>query len=174
MDLYYTVATPNSQDSANDITIEVTTSCSWNAPPPGSSRRTSQPADFDRSAIGARWFDDRLWAGAYATGPATVACDPHSASSLATRNGTTEQTGAIARVAGQIVSGNDYSIHLGGEAEWLIRAPHDEVTGAQTLTLNDRPELRIDPTSLISTGALAGVSGAQVFSGEAAATYGPL
>jgi phosphate-selective porin OprO/OprP len=126
--------------------------------------------DF-RSAIGARWYTDRLWAGAYATGPATGAI--HSASSL-NPNGTTEQTGAVARVAGQVVSGNDYSIHLGGEAEWLIRAPHNEITGAQTLTLTDRPELRIDPTSLISTGALAGVSGAQVYSGEAAATYGPL
>jgi len=126
--------------------------------------------DF-RSAIGARWFSDTLWAGAYATGPATGAI--HSASSL-NPNGTTEQTGAVARVAGQVISGNDYSIHLGGEAEWLIRAPRDEITGAQTLTLTDRPELRIDPTSLISTGALAGVSGAQVYSGEAAATYGPL
>jgi len=30
--------------------------------------------------------------------------------------------------------------------------------------------LRIDPTTLVSTGALAGVSGAQVYSAEAAAT----
>lgn len=126
--------------------------------------------DF-RSAIGTRWFNDRLWMGAYATGPATGAI--HAASSL-NPNGTTEQTGAVGRVAGQVISGNDYSFHLGGEAEWLIRAPHDEITGAQTLTLTDRPELRIDPTSLISTGALAGVSGAQVYSGEVAATYGPL
>jgi len=52
--------------------------------------------------------------------------------------------------------------------------PHNLVTGAQTLTLSDRPELRLDPTTLVSTGALAGVSGAQVYSAEAAATYGPL
>ena len=126
--------------------------------------------DF-RSGIGARWFNDTLWMGAYATGPATGAI--HSASSL-NPNGTTEQTGAFGRIAGQVISGNDYSIHLGAEAEALIRAPRDEITGAQTLTLSDRPELRIDPTTLISTGALAGVSGAQVYSGEAAATYGPL
>ena len=37
-----------------------------------------------------------------------------------------------------------------------------------------RPEVRIDPTALISTGAIAGVSGAQVYSVEAAGTYGPL
>jgi phosphate-selective porin OprO/OprP len=126
--------------------------------------------DF-RSTAGARWYTDRFWAGGYVTGPATGAI--HSASSL-NPNGTTEQVGAIARAAGQLVSGNDYSLHLGGEGEWLIRAPRDEITGAQTLTLSDRPELRIDPTSLISTGALAGVSGAQVYSGEVAGTYGPL
>jgi phosphate-selective porin OprO/OprP len=40
--------------------------------------------------------------------------------------------------------------------------------------LSDRPELRIDPTSLISTGAIANVSGAQVYGVEAAATYGSL
>ena len=85
-----------------------------------------------------------------------------------------EQYGAVARVAGQIVSGKDYSVHLGGDAEWLIQPPRNLVTGAQTLTLSDRPELRIDPTALISTGAIANVSGAQVYSVEAAATYGPL
>jgi phosphate-selective porin OprO/OprP len=89
-------------------------------------------------------------------------------------NGTTEQLGAVARVAGQIVSGKDYSLHLGADAEFLIRPPHNLVTTAQTLTLSERGELRIDPTTLISTGAIANVSGAQVYSVEAAATYGPL
>ena len=126
--------------------------------------------DF-RSAAGARWYDDRFWVGAYATGP--VAGSIHSASSV-NPNGTTEQLGTFARAAGQIVSGKDYSLHLGAEAEFLIDPPHNQVTGAQTLTLSDRPELRIDPTTLISTGALANVSGAQVYSVEAAATYGPL
>ena len=127
-------------------------------------------SDF-RSTFGARWYDDRFWAGAYATGPTTGAI--HSASSI-NPNGTTEQFGAAARVAGQVLSTNDYSLHIGGDAEWLIQPPHNLVTGAQTLTLNDRPELRIDPTTLISTGAIAGVIAAQVYSAEAAATVGSL
>jgi phosphate-selective porin OprO and OprP len=127
-------------------------------------------SDF-RSTFGARWYDDRFWAGAYATGPTTGAI--HSASSI-NPNGTTEQFGAAARVAGQVFSTNDYTLHIGGDAEWLIRPPHNLVTGAQTVTLNDRPELRIDPTTLISTGAIAGVSAAQVYSAEAAATVGSL
>jgi phosphate-selective porin OprO and OprP len=82
-----------------------------------------------RSAFGARWYNDRLWAGAYATGPDAGAI--HSASST-NPNGTTEQFGATARVAGQVISGNGYSLHLGADAEFLIRPPHDLVTDAFT------------------------------------------
>jgi phosphate-selective porin OprO/OprP len=126
--------------------------------------------DF-RSAVGARWYNDVFWAGAYVTGPTTGAI--HSASSVSPP-GTSEQYGATARVAGQIVSGNDYSVHLGGDAQWLIQPPRNLVANTQTLTLSDRPELRIDPTTLISTGAIANVAGAQVYGVEAAATYGSL
>jgi phosphate-selective porin OprO/OprP len=126
--------------------------------------------DF-RSTFGTRWYTDQFWAGGYVTGPTSGAI--HSASSI-NPPGTTEQVGAVARVAGQVISGNDYSFHIGGDAEWLIRAPRNQITGAQTLTLSDRPELRIDPTAIVTTGALAGVSGAQVYSVEAAGTYGPL
>jgi phosphate-selective porin OprO/OprP len=124
--------------------------------------------DF-RSAIGARWWNDQLWMGAYVTGPTTGQI--HSASSISPP-GTSEQYGAVARVAGNPISGNGYSVHIGADAEWLIQPSRNLVTQAQTLTLSDRPELRIDPTSLISTGAIANVSGAQVYGVEAAATYG--
>jgi phosphate-selective porin OprO/OprP len=126
--------------------------------------------DF-RSTAGARWYNDTFWAGAYATGPATGAI--HSASSV-NPPGTTEQFGAAARVAGQVISSKDYSLHIGADAEWLIQPPHNLIANTQTLNLSDRPELRIDPTTLVSTGALADVSGAQVYSAEAAGTYGPL
>ncbi|WP_445488829.1 OprO/OprP family phosphate-selective porin [Rhodopseudomonas sp. RCAM05734] len=126
--------------------------------------------DF-RSAFGARWYNDSFWIGAYATGPSSGAI--HSASSV-TPNGATEQFGTVVRAAGLVLSGKDYSFHLGGDAQFLIEPSHNLVTGAKTLTLSDRPELRLDPTSLVSTGAIAGVSGAQVYSAEAAGTYGSL
>lgn len=126
--------------------------------------------DF-RSAAGTRWYNDVFWVGAYATGPTSGAI--HSASST-DPNGTTEQLGATARIAGQVIGGNDYSLHLGADAQFLIKPPHNLVDNALTLTLSDRPELRIDPTVIVDTGAIAGVSGAQVYSVEAAATYGPL
>jgi phosphate-selective porin OprO/OprP len=124
-----------------------------------------------RSTIGARWYNDRFWMGAYATGPAAGAI--HSGSSV-NPNGTTEQFGAVARAAGQVISGQNYSLHIGADAEFLIAPAHNQITAAQTLTLSDRPELRIDPTAIVSTGALANVSGAQIYSVEAAGTYGPL
>ncbi|QPF82397.1 porin [Bradyrhizobium genosp. L] len=124
--------------------------------------------DF-RSTAGTRWWNDQLWVGGYVTGPTTGAI--HSASSTSPA-GTSEQYGAVARIAGNPISGKNYSVHIGADAEWLIQPPRNLVTQAQTLTLSDRPELRIDPTSLISTGAIANVSGAQVYGVEAAATYG--
>src|SRR5262249_52377376 len=125
--------------------------------------------DF-RSTFGARWFNAVFWAGAYVTGPTSGAL--HAAFST-NPNGPSEQVGVVARAAGQGISGHNYSLHLGGNVEFLVQPPRNNITGAQTLTLSDRPELRIDPTTLISTGALANVSGAQVYRVEAAATYGP-
>src|SRR4051794_7435012 len=132
---------------------------------------TSIAAGDNRSTFGARWYDDRFWAGAYATGPTSGAI--HSGSST-NPNGTTEQFGAVARIAGQVISGLDSSFHIGADAQFLIAPAHNQITGAQTLTLRDRPELRLDPTDIVSTGALASVSGAQVYSVEAAGTYGPV
>jgi phosphate-selective porin OprO and OprP len=132
---------------------------------------SSMAADDFRSAFGARWFNDRLWAGAYVTGPTTG--EIHSASSV-NPNGTTEQLGTVARVAGQVVSGADYSFHLGADAGFLLIPPHNLVTNTETLTFSDRPELRIDPTQLITTGAIANVSAAQTYGVETAAAYGPL
>jgi phosphate-selective porin OprO and OprP len=126
--------------------------------------------DF-RSTVGSRWWNDRFWAGGYVTGPTTGQI--HSASSTSP-NGSTEQYGVVARVAGQVVSGKDYSFHLGADYENLIQPARNTFTTAQTLTLSDRPELRIDPTVLVTTGAMANVSQAQVYSVEAAGTYGPL
>lgn len=126
--------------------------------------------DF-RSTVGTRWWNDQLWVGGYVTGPATGAI--HSASSAAPA-GTSEQYGAVARIAGNPINGKDYSLHIGADAQWLVQPPRNLVTLAQTVTLSDRPELRLDPTTLVSTGAMASVSGVQVYSAEAAATYGPL
>ncbi len=160
MDLPYTL---DEATSSNDILFMERASAGVVA--------TNIAAGDFRSAFGSRWYSDTFWAGAYVTGPTTGAI--HSASSI-NPNGTTEQYGVAARAAGQILSGKDYSLHLGGDAQFLIQPPHNLVAGSQTLALSDRPELRIDPTTLVTTGALANVSAAQVYSAEAAGNYGPL
>ncbi len=49
-------------------------------------------------------------------------------------------------------------------------APAAGVTG-HSLTLGDRPELRLDPTQLLTTGAITNVSGADVIGGELAGQF---
>jgi phosphate-selective porin OprO and OprP len=96
--------------------------------------------DF-RSALGARSGTDNYWAGVYLTGPQSGAV-----------HGTGEQYGAFGRATYQILQTPDYSLHLGADVGGLLKPP--TVGGIQTITLSDRPELRIDPTSILTTGAL--------------------
>jgi phosphate-selective porin OprO/OprP len=133
---------------------------------------TNIAAGDNRSAGGVRAYNDWLWAGSYFTGPTSGAL--HSDTTTATVTGMSEQYGTVARGTVQALQGPGYSLHLGGDAEFLFRPPVVAVTGARSLTLSDRPELRIDPTAILTTGAIASVSRAQVYSAEAAAALGPL
>jgi phosphate-selective porin OprO and OprP len=159
--------------------------------------------DF-RSAGGFRGYNDWVWAGGYFTGPTSGAIhtDTTSVTTLATvpagcsgtipaglkcsaatpvnviTAGASEQYGTTARVAFQALQGQNYSLHLGADFEELISPPvgpaSTAVAGKRTLTLSDRPELRVDPTVLLNTGAIANVSNAEVYSLEAAAGWGSL
>jgi phosphate-selective porin OprO and OprP len=162
--------------------------------------------DF-RSAAGLRGYNDWIWAGAYATGPTTGAIHSDTTSvtalvptvpagctlakppppgitcSAATTvdvlaSGASEQYGSFARLTFQPFSGQGYSVHIGGDVEWLfdplVGPASLGAPGKRTLTLSDRPELRIDPTVLLNSGAIANVSHAEVYSVEAAAGWGPL
>jgi phosphate-selective porin OprO/OprP len=125
-----------------------------------------------RTHAGIRGNNDRLWAGVYLTGPTLGAT--HIGSSTATVTGTTEQYGSFGRLTYQLVQGETYSLHIGGDAQAVFKPPTNTTTGVPTLTLSDRPELRIDPTAILTTGAIANASAAQVYSAEAAAGHGPL
>jgi len=137
---------------------------------------TNMVAGSYRSAVGFRATDDLFWAGAYLTGP--TAGTTHIFAPTATAVGSpgtlgspgfSEQMGAVGRATVQLLQDENYSLHVGGDAQFLITPP-----GTHTLTLSDRPELRIDPTSIVSTGAIATISHAQVYNVEAAAGLGPL
>jgi phosphate-selective porin OprO/OprP len=101
----------------------------------------------------------------------------------------TEQLGGYARAAVHFGDPKQYSIHLGGAFSEAFEPAYDYATGARSLSLTDRPELRIDPTQIIGTNIQATVTGgavgnytnaiqnvrhAEVYGVEAAGNAGPL
>lgn len=107
-----------------------------------------------RSSVGARWAEDRYFLAAYLTGA------PYGSQNSALAQ--SQQTGATLRVAGRPVATDDWDVHAGFSAS---EAFHIQRTSTgQTLTVQDRPELRIDQNRLVSTGAL---------NARSAYTYGP-
>src|SRR5258707_11998804 len=83
------------------------------------------------------------------------------------------QYGAFGSATYQRLQTREYSLHLGGDVGGLLKAP--TVGGVQTITLSDRPELRVDPTVILSTGGLGTaahpVHSAAVYGVEGAAAY---
>jgi phosphate-selective porin OprO and OprP len=115
-----------------------------------------------RSALGMRSNDERYWAGVYLTGP-----------QAGTAHNTGKQLGAIGRATYQVVQQPNSSVHVGIDTGGLLKPP--TVDGIRTITLSDRPELRVDPTVVLTTGALGTaanpLSNAAVYGFEAAAAY---
>jgi phosphate-selective porin OprO and OprP len=149
--------------------------------------------DF-RSNVGGRYFNDRLWVGAYFTGPMNT--NVHNQG---------ESIGAFQRAAYQVLADQDYTLHVGVGIDEIIKAPANGGSAASTsqtvntsssscpaacpvttttapnvasFALSDRPELRIDTTSLLSTGQLGSaahpVNGGYIADVELAGNYGPL
>ncbi|MBL8772267.1 MAG: porin [Phenylobacterium sp.] len=82
-----------------------------------------------------------------------------------------EQTGWLARAALAPYSGVDWQAHIGANVQYVLQ-PND-ATGPNgagpryPVQIRDRPELRLDGTRLVDTGAID-AEGARVFGGEAA------
>jgi len=127
--------------------------------------------DF-RSAIGARSNGKRYWAGLYLTGPQSGA--PHTGASDGNFS-------LLGRASYQLVQTDDLTWHVGVNGGHLFnsRANVTATTatsiktslGAQSLTLSDRPELRVDPTAILNTGSIPARHG-NVFGAETAFGWG--
>ena len=107
-----------------------------------------------RQSAGARWVGDRYFLASYFTAA------PYG--SQTTLPAQPSQTGATLRVAGRPVATDDWDLHAGFSASDAFRIQRN--SAGQTLTVSDRPELRIDNSTLVSTGAL---------NARSAYTYGP-
>jgi phosphate-selective porin OprO/OprP len=128
-----------------------------------------------RTAFGARSNNDRYWVGAYITGPQAGAFHTDEALTCTTSVSTCTPTlgqgpqlSFLARGSYQIIQNQDGSLHLGVDVGDLFR-PRG-TNNASTITLSDRPELRIDPTVFLATPAVA-ASGGTVIAAEAAAAW---
>jgi phosphate-selective porin OprO/OprP len=88
------------------------------------------------------------------------------------------QLGLLGRVAVLPLKGDDYLVHLGVHGSYAVRpadvgGPDATATTARyPITFQERPELRVDGTRLISTGAID-ARHASTLGVEAAAQYGP-
>ena len=126
---------------------------------------TNMAANDARSALGVRSNNDRYWAGAYLTGP--VAGATHTGSNQ-------QQLGGTARATYQVLQGSNYSLHLGLDGEYVFKPRATTSATApipNTLTFSDRPELRVDGTTFINTGAIP-AKNAGAYGAEAAAGLG--
>jgi phosphate-selective porin OprO/OprP len=86
-----------------------------------------------------------------------------------------ERFGAFQRAAFQVVSEKDYNVHLGVAIDELLQVPDSGVGTAKSITLSDRPEIRIDPTTFVNTGPVGTIAnpttGGRVINVETAAQY---
>jgi phosphate-selective porin OprO and OprP len=137
--------------------------------------------DF-RSAIDVRSNNDRYWLGAFLTGPnagalhAGASCNTGSAvvtagtpcvtSAQMTGNG--PQLAFLARGAYQLIQQQDATFHVGFNYANLFQPSIGP--NLRAISLSDRPELRVDPTSFLQSGNIP-ARGGQVFGAEVAATY---
>ncbi|MBY0510165.1 MAG: OprO/OprP family phosphate-selective porin [Rhodospirillaceae bacterium] len=121
-----------------------------------------------RSQVGFRTWDKNYWFGAYLVG-----------SSVGQAHALTQRTlGAYQRATYNPIQTDLLSVHIGGTAGQLFKAPNSGPGTAQTITLSDRPELRVDPSTPLSTGALGTVAnpvtGSSVYGVESAVAWGNL
>jgi phosphate-selective porin OprO/OprP len=147
---------------------------------------TAFGAGDNRSAIGARSYKTNYWAGFYVTGPTSGSPhnNPSSAQGATSATESTVPNGEPLAVLGRATynpySDDVSSVHVGVNTAYVIQpgATVTTVTGggvptaaAHSFTLSDRPELRIDPTAFLSTGAINYVNDAYVLGAEAAGAW---
>ncbi|HEV2162549.1 MAG TPA: porin [Stellaceae bacterium] len=131
-------------------------------------------AGDNRSAVGAWWNNDRVWAGVFGTGNASGNSDNGGASG----KGVASQLGMTGRLAFQLVQTPDATFHIGADVAALLKPPVVAANSFRGLALSDSPELRIDNQTILNTGTIGSaanpVTGGHVFGPELAGNIGPL
>lgn len=120
-------------------------------------------AGDSRSAIGFRMNDKMWWLGGYVTGPSTGTSVNHAQP---------QPLGFTGRAVIAPINTDAFSFLVGGDVSYLAQTGGP--VGTNNLTLSDRIEVRVDPSSnaLLSTGAMANVDNLRILSAEAAVGIG--
>lgn len=115
-----------------------------------------------RSGFGAFANGERWYASAVLTGAIAGASGPDF----------DEQVGYLARVAISPVSGDDWALHLGANHQGVLKVADTGAGALRTreVRLRERPELRVDATRLVDTGAIR-ATGVNVYGAELGAYY---
>lgn len=117
-----------------------------------------------RYGVGAFLNGDRWYGSAVLTGSSIAAASP--------TNTFDEQQGYILRAAFLPLRAPDYALHLGVNASGITEVA-DTASGpatTQTISLNERPELRVDGSRFVDTGAIA-AEGVNQYGVELGATW---
>jgi phosphate-selective porin OprO/OprP len=120
----------------------------------------------NRFSIGGRTWESNWFAAAAITGST-----PNVSHALSTRG-----FGAHARLSYNPIQTELSSLHFGLSAARLFEVPNSGPNTPATVTLADRPEVRIDTTNLLNTGAIGTaanpVTGVEVYGVQTAGAFG--
>jgi phosphate-selective porin OprO/OprP len=100
----------------------------------------------------ALWAGDNITATVYFTGAASNSSAGHG-------NGGDEQAQLLGRVTDRIWSSGVNNLSVGVSVSHIFYSGNAAGGGSQTINLQDRPQIRVDGTRLISTGAVAAKTG---------------
>ena len=135
---------------------------------PGVSELNRSVAAGDgRSGVGFNANGDKWYAGSALTGDLVG-----QGSATPTTPISDEQTGYTARLAYALLKGPNHALHVGANFNGVID-PQDSGAGTlttKTIRLRERPELRVDDTRLVDTGAIAS-EGLTSYGGELGANW---
>jgi phosphate-selective porin OprO/OprP len=124
------------------------------SPEDGLFMERASPADISRSLGGA---DGRTGIGIRGSGARWMGALTFTGRTVNDAEVFDSQNAIVARAAGLLATGADYNLHIGASETYVLR-PGDagiDATGVRYgIRLRNQPELRVDSTRLIDTGAI--------------------
>ncbi|MET0182693.1 MAG: porin [Caulobacterales bacterium] len=123
-------------------------------------------AEIVRSTFGG---DGRYAFGVYANGDRLSVSGVLTGSRIADNTTNDEQEGFVTRVGWLPLRGENFGVHIGANYSAITQLPGN---APNSITFSDRPELRVDGTTLISANLGAGAESARAYGLELGGQFG--